>query len=87
MHSIVLLTAMTATSGLFGGRHHKATTYVAAPSCQSGRCPSAVAPTYYPAPVRTAVRAPVAAPATYSSYYYPTAPVAASCATGNCPRR
>ena len=86
MHSIVLLTAMTATSGLFGGRHHKATTYVAAPSCQSGRCPSAAAPAYSAAPPRTPALAPAAAPITYSSYYYPTAPVA-SCATGTCPRR
>ena len=91
MHSIVLLTAMTATTGLFGG-HRQART-----ACQGGQCarPAAVAyapatcrtgncPTAYAAPVQAAAYAPAAPAMTYRSAYYPPA---ANCATGNCPRR
>ena len=85
MHSIVLLTAMTATSGLFGGnRHHKATrAYAPATTCQSGRC---AAPTAYaPAPVYAPAPRVAAAPLIYRSNY--SAAAAPACATGNCPRR
>jgi len=91
MHSIVLLTAMTATGGLFGGHHRQART-----ACQGGQCarPAAVAyapatcrtgtcPTAYAAPTHAMTYAPAQA-MTYRSAYYPPA---ASCATGNCPRR
>jgi hypothetical protein len=101
MHSILLLTAVTATSGLFGGARHCKTgqcgTSYARParvatapaSCQTGNCGTSYAPpvqAYAPAP-RAYAPAPqmTAAPAAYSSYYTPA--VAGSCATGNCPRR
>ncbi len=89
MHAIVLFAAMTATSGLFGGRHQKAThTYAPATTCQSGRCgtPATYAPAPVYAPAQAAAPAPrmAAAPATYRSYYYSAAP---ACTTGNCPRR
>lgn len=95
MHSIVLLTAMTATSGLFGGRPakmgHQAAysrpVQVAAAPCRTGTCGGSYAPaaTYAPAaPAYAPAPQTATVPATaYSSYYYP----AASCATGNCPRR
>ena len=96
MHQIVLLTAMTAASGLFGGGR----------SCNNGQCANGYqwqaaprqapavayappAPTYYaPAPVP----APVAPQAHYypTAYTYPTnyaAPTTAACPTGTCPRR
>ena len=84
MNAMILLTAMSATGGIFGG--HKARThpyYRTAPTtaCATGTCPrvQAAAPvTYAPAPV--------AAPAptyTYQSYYS----VGTACATGNCPKR
>ena len=91
MHSIVLLTAMTATTGLFGG-HRQARTA----GCQTGQCARPAAVAYAPATCRTgncptayaapapAAYAPAAPAVTYQSAYYPPA---ASCATGTCPRR
>jgi hypothetical protein len=91
MHSIVLFTAMTATTGIFGG-HRQART-----ACQGGQCarPAAVAyapstcrtgacPTAYAAPATHAMTYAPAPAMTYRSAYYPPA---TSCATGNCPRR
>ena len=94
MHSIVLLTAMTATSGLFGRQKVETPrmTMRTAPavysSCQTGACgrtPSP-APSYGPmttyAPATVPSMAPTVAAPTYSSYYYPT-----GCASGTCTRR
>lgn len=94
MNAVVLLTAMTATSGLFGG-HRQARTAscqggscarpavvaYAPATCQTGRCPQ---PYSYAAPAR-AVYAPAPAMA-YTSYYSPPAQ-AATCTTGTCPKR
>jgi hypothetical protein len=68
MQTLVMLTAMTAATGLFGG---------GARTCTSGNCGGQVAH-YAPAPARAhwapQYAAPVApAPATYSSHYYPPA--------------
>src|SRR4051794_39164386 len=76
MHSIVLLTPVTATSGLFGGGRPRKTSscgaayarpahvaYAQAPSCQTGGCGTSYAPPAYaaaPAP------APMQAPAAYA---------------------
>jgi hypothetical protein len=87
MHQFVLLTAMTAASGLFGGR----------PACTTGQCPSTVswAPTVRqapaaPAPVYyrpyAAPQATYAAPRTFAPAAYPY-PAVPSCANGTCPRR
>lgn len=86
MHSIVLLTAMTATSGLFGGgRHHQATySYAPAANCQSGRCGTVAtyapattcqngrcpAPAYTAAPVAAPVYAPAPRMAAAPAYNY-----------------
>ena len=76
MHSITLLVAMTATTGLFGNRYQ-------AQTCTSGTCgavtysaPTTYArPVAYQAPARVAYRPAQPAAATYSSYYYtPQAP-------------
>ena len=99
MHQIVLLTAMTATSGLFGGHHvkakHSGAAYtrsacvatVPATTCRTGTCPTAYAPApryvYTSAPA-AAPRMAATAPAYRTSYYYPPA---STCATGTCPRR
>lgn len=88
MHQIVLLTALTATSGLFGGgRHHAAGRYgpAYAPTCGSAQAPcqaARYAPAYAPAPAPVA---PAPQAAYYQSNYY--APAPAPCATGNCPGR
>jgi hypothetical protein len=86
MHQIVLWTAMTTASGLFGGGRH----------CGASPC-GATYRTYSVAAAPAAVYAPrYAAPAPapaaavpqtvyYQRYYYP--PVAASCSSGTCPRR
>lgn len=86
MHQIVLLTAMTATTGLFGGGRQ----------CTSGRCnvsyrpAPVVAQAYVPRSPAYTVQppAPVAvAPRTafYQRYY--SAPTAATCTSGTCPKR
>jgi hypothetical protein len=99
MHSIVFLTALTATSGLFGGgrqctaRQYRAgfwahrsavrTTWTYAPCAQATAAPQA----------QVAAPAPAAAPvataprtAYYQSnyYYYPTT---GTCPSGTCSRR
>lgn len=95
MHQIVLLTAMTATSGLFGGHHGRtnscnggscarpaAAAYAPAATCRSGNCGTG---SY--APAAHHAYGPQMAPARSNyrtSNYYPPA---SSCATGNCPRR
>jgi hypothetical protein len=90
MHQIVLLTAMTATTGLFGGGRH----------CTSGRCSASyrpapvVARTYVPrspaytvqAPARAAAPVAVAPRTAYYQRYY-SAPTAATCTSGSCPKR
>ena len=88
MHQIVLLTALTAASGLFGGGRHGSTgrwghSYTAAPCSGQAPCNVAQYPAAYaPAPIPVA---PVPRAAYYQSNYY--APAAAPCPTGNCPRR
>ena len=100
MQALILLTAMTATGGLFGGgkcgkpafapRGHHGRIVGVNTGC--GATMAAQAPAYYaPAPT------PQVAPAPQQGYYAaPTAPMVsynsfysggAACATGNCPRR
>jgi hypothetical protein len=67
MHQIVLLTALTATSGLFGGR--------APASCPGGQCGAA----YYPAPSAYSACAGGSCGYTYAApvqpqYQYPAQP-------------
>ena len=95
MHSIVLLTAMTATSGLFGGHHKQARTA----GCQGGSCARPAAVAYAPSGNCSTGQcgtpsygghasyapAPQHRATAYTSNYYP--PASSSCATGNCPRR
>lgn len=88
MHQFVLLTAMTAASGLFGGGRQ---------TCTTGQCSNTVswAPTVRQAPVAPApvYYRPYAAP--QASYFAPRAfapaayayPPVSSCANGTCPRR
>ncbi|MGE3818441.1 MAG: hypothetical protein AB7I30_03335 [Isosphaeraceae bacterium] len=101
MHSIVIVTALTAASGIFGGGR--------AASCPNGQCPSAIVaptPASAPAPVTWGYQAPTP---TYPPRYVPTvsypaprmvphaiAPRFAApqyylpstvCATGTCPGR
>ena len=100
MHQIVLLTAMTATSGLFGGGRHCKTGQCGAPmayhqayapvsACQPGApCGgSYAAPTPVPqaAPAPQAAYAPAPRAAFYPSFY--AAPATPACAGGNCYRR
>ncbi len=76
MQGLILLTAMSASGGLFGGKTACAT---------RGHCVQRVA-TYATAPVAPAAQSVSAAPAArvaYQSYYS----VGSACATGNCPRR
>ncbi len=92
MNSIVILTALTATSGLFGGGRHARAAHQAAYArpvasvsapCRTGTCPQAYVA--QPSPTMMAAPQAVAAPSqTYTSYY--SAPMA-PCATGTCPRR
>jgi hypothetical protein len=85
MHQLIIMVALTATAGPFGGR---STTYG---GCQGGSCATAVAyrPTYsrpatytYPshyAPTPAPVAAPQAAPAPAPAMtYYAPAPLAAA---------
>ncbi len=87
MHQIVLMTALTAASGLFsGGRQHAAGRYGRAYAPVQSVAP--VASPYYapqPAPAYAPAPAQASRAAYYQSNYY--APQAAPCATGNCPRR
>lgn len=80
MHQIVLLTAMTATSGLFGGGRH----------CPNGQCAQARwAPfAHQPRVVSYAPPAPTYVPQAVpqAAYVYPTTP-AYPCPNGTCPRR
>lgn len=86
MHQLVILTALTATTGLFGGARHHAPAYSApTPSystCANGTCGAASPAAYYtpapapyytapaPAPYQTATAPQAQA---YRSYYYPPA--------------
>ena len=102
MHSIVLLTAMTATSGLFGGHHGRANScgaacgrparvaYAPVATCRTGNCGTAsYAPAahYGYAPAPYAAPQHVAAPAPTTYMTSNYYAPASSCATGNCPRR
>jgi hypothetical protein len=99
MNAIVLFTAMTATSGLFGfggGRTCATGTcgrgYVAAPSCYTYRAPASSYAPAYAAPTYAAPAAAYSAPAPAAprvSYYQSNYayPVTAGCPNGNCPRR
>lgn len=91
MHQIVLLTALSATTGLFGGGrchrgHHAyfpARGHAAAPAYgQCGTCPQVA--TYAPQVAPATQTAQVAQPVPYTSYYYPPA---SSCPNGQCYRR
>jgi hypothetical protein len=100
MNAIVLLTAMTASSGIFGGgrascaggqcgRTYAAPVRYAAPACAGGQCAGYVAqaPAYgYAAPAYGAAPAPrMAMRPTYTPMaYYPTA---SACPNGTCYRR
>jgi hypothetical protein len=92
MHSLVMLTALTATTGLFGGGrcHQRGHCYAPAPSCAAapmyyqagGGCAGTVAAA--PQAVAAPQTAQVAQPTVYTaSYYY--AP--STCPNGNCYRR
>ena len=90
MNGLILLTAMSATGGLFGGGKcaqpvYGARSHRAQSVCVGGRCgtevQSAPAPAQYaPAPVSYAPAAPTVS---YQSYYS----VGSTCASGTCPRR
>lgn len=92
MHQIVLFTALTATSGLFGGGRTTCTTgtcpqVYSAPAVQQASAPAA-APTYYytaPAPqvAQPQAVAPHIARRNRVAFYY----TPSTCTTGNCPRR
>lgn len=103
MNGLILLMAMSATGGLFGG--HQPRTVCVGGSCGTmSAAParvayaSAPAPVYYAQPPVQYAPSPQAAPAPPQAYY-PTAPAApmvsyqsyysvgSACATGNCPRR
>jgi hypothetical protein len=102
MHQIVLLTALSATTGLFGGGRQCRTGYcgssVTRPAyyapvstCRTGTCPR----TYAAAPVAAPQAAPAAAPPQtayaqprrVASYYSYYYPTQSTCPGGNCPRR
>ncbi len=91
MQQIVIMTALTVTSGLFGGgRHHGAsghwgrTPAYAAPAC-SGQAPCAASPQVYAPTPAPAPVAPAPQAVYYQANYY--APAPAPCPTGTCPRR
>ncbi len=85
MNAVILLTAMSATGGIFGGHKARTYTYYPAATCATGTCPRAAAapaPVTYAQPVAPAatVAAPQQVRYTYQSYY-------STCPTGNCPKR
>ncbi len=100
MHSLVLMTALSATTGLFGGGHGKAkhcgrpaagVQAVSAPvsSCQSqASCGTSPMPQYAPPAMMAPAPQPMAAPQPiypgHLSYY--AAPTH-TCAGGSCARR
>jgi hypothetical protein len=93
MHQIVLLTALSATAGLFGGGHHCGSRHCGRPAWGHHRvvqsCAYPVATPYVAAvpQAQPVAPAPQHAAATYHSYYYPAAYYSAGCASGNCARR
>src|SRR4051794_22905624 len=92
MHQVVLITALTAASGLFGGGRHcssgrcgQSYSYAPAPCAAQAGCYPHQSPAQYAAPYGQAPYGQAPQAAYYQSQYY--APAAAPCATGNCPRR
>jgi hypothetical protein len=98
MHQLVILTALTASTGLFGGgKHHRGSCGQVAGSCYASAPMTGCGTTGYSYPAYSApvAPAPQAAPApqtapmvhptayTAPSYYYPPS----ACAGGNCYRR
>lgn len=91
MHPIVLITALTATSGIFGGSRTACTTgtcaQVYAAPAPVVAAPAQATPYYAPAPAVQAAQPRVAAPRWGRRgrvAYYTTA---STCTTGTCPRR
>lgn len=77
MHHVVLIAALSATSGIFGARP--------ASTCPSGTCGAVAAPAQYAAPTQYTAPTQYAAPTGYANgagyYYYPAAPATYPTAT------